>query len=269
MTAEVTPVLDDSTLNAVIRPWWSIWAGLYWGFRKHACVLWCCAGRVDARLAHVALGIDTYAPVDVVVFYRELLVELTPEKELAQMIVDSMPLKERRHMKKRIYTGRQAFEAGEGRRTIAQLMNEVLAPNYLRLRESDDSDKTRIADSRNFAEGLRQSITLRSGEEPLLKTNRTPLILMSHECPSLIETIPSLESDDKRQEDTKIVSNEQDSIWEAAKTCFREYPHVIGAIPAIVKRQQAIAKGFTPMQRYLNMIEFDNRNNPLKRARRR
>jgi hypothetical protein len=224
---------------------------------------------VDADLAYSALGIDAFKPVSVVVFYRELLAELTPEKELAQMVVDVMPAAERRHMKNRFYAGRQAFEAGEGRRTIAQLMNEVLRPNHLTVRESDDSEKTRVADGRNFAEGIRQSITLRTGEVPLLETNRTPLILISDECRNLIETGPSMQHDEKKPEDTKIVGNEQDSVWEAAKTCFREYPNVIGGVPPAVKRWKAIQKGVTPQQKYLNAVEYDFRHASGKHVRRR
>lgn len=260
MTTEISPIVDDSTLRRVCRSWWQIHAGLHWGFRKSACVLWCCTGRVPVDFAYEALGIEAITPVDVVVFYRELVKELIPEKELAQMIVDVMPRNERKHMK-RFFAGKQVFEAGENRRTIAHLINEVFVPNYLpRLRESDDSKDTRVADGRNFAEGIRRTIVMRS-EDPPMGPNKTPLILISSECSQLIETIPALESDrDKNPEDTKIVGNEQDSIWEAAKTCFRECPSIAGGVPNYVKRQQFIEKGITMQQRFLNAIEFDRKN---------
>lgn len=260
--------IPDSQIERIIRPWWTIWCGMRWGFRRHACVLWCCAGRISPLLASMVLGIESFHPIDLVLFYRELVVELLPEKDLAELVVEMMPKAERKHMK-RFYAGHQVFEAGNGRRTIAQLINEVFSPNYLpRLRESDDSEKSRIADGRNFAEGLRRTRLMRSADPPM-GLNKTPLIFISESCAELIKTIPSLEYDEKNREDTKLVDNEQDSIWEAAKTCFREYPNVIGSIPAIVKRQQSIDKGVTPTQRYLNVIEFDHKNKPKRITKRR
>jgi len=269
MSTDLSPVIDESSLRLICRPYWSIWASLHWGYRKHACVLWACAGRISPDLAYKALGIDGIFPVDVVVFYRELVTQLTPEKQIAQMVVDAMSQGERKHMK-RFFAGKQVFEAGENRRAIDQLINEVFVPNYLpRLRESDDSKDTRVADARNFSEGLRRTILMRS-DDPPLHQSKTPLILISEECPQLIETIPALESDrDKNPEDTKMVDNEQDSIWEAAKTCYREYPNIIGALPGYVKRQMAIEKGITPTQRFLNAIEYDHRNRSGRITRRR
>ena len=264
---ELAPI-PESIVEQVGRPWWSIWASLHWGFRKPACVLWCAAGRVEPQLARSALGIDSFHPTDMVLFYRELVVELTPEKDLAAMIVEVMPLLERKHMH-RFYAGHQVFEAGGGRRTIAHLMNEVFRSAYLpRLRESDDSETGRVADGRNFAEGLRQTRIMRS-EDPPMTRSKTPLIFISERCPELIKTLPSLEYDDKKREETKFVDNEQDSIWEAAKTCFREYPNVIGALPHHIRRQQFIDKGLTPQQKFFNAIEFDQKNKPGRIIKRR
>lgn len=268
MITELSTV-SGSAFELIARPWWTIWAGMHWGFRKSACVLWCCTGRVHPQIARHALGIDTFSPVDVVVFYRELVCELTPEKELAQMIVDLMPVAERKHLK-RFYAGKQVFEAGEGRRTIAQLINEVFRVNSLpSLRESDDSEKSHVADGRNFSEGLRRTIVMRS-DDPPIEPNKTPLLFIAGACPQLIETIPALEADLlKRPEDIKPVGNEQDSIWEAAKTCFREYPSISASLPFHVRRQQAIERGVTDQQRYLNMIDFDHKNKVSARRPRR
>ena len=69
-----------------------IWSAMHWGFRRPAYVLWCAAGRIAADEARAVLGIDTYHPIDMVLFYREMVKELTPDRELARMIVDVMPL---------------------------------------------------------------------------------------------------------------------------------------------------------------------------------
>lgn len=263
-----TSVCSESQIEQIACPWWTIWTGFHWGFRRHSCVLWCCAGRISPQRAYAVLGIESFHPIDLVLFYRELVVELVPERELAAMVVEVMPLAERKHLK-RFYAGKQVFEAGNGRRPIAQLIDEVFRSHWLpRLRESDDSEKTRVADGRNFAEGLRRTRVMRS-DDPPIEASRTPLIFISERCPELIKTIPSLEHDEKQREDTKLVDNEQDSIWEAAKTCFREYPNVIGAVPSHIKRQQAIDKGITPTQRYLNAIDFDYKNTPRRIIKRR
>jgi hypothetical protein len=251
-------VVSDSQLNQLARSYWQIWAGMHWGFRKHACVLWCCAGQISADRAYSVLGIDTFTPIDLVIFYRELVCELVPEQEMASLIVKAMPLPERKHMK-RFYAGLQVFEAARDKQSIARLMNEVFVVNFLpRLRESDDSEQNRISDGRRFAEGLRRTRVMRS-DDPPMTASKTPLILIAESCVDLIKTLPSLEYDEKNKEDTKVVGNEQDSIWEAAKTCFRECPSVVGGIPRHIKRQMAIEKGLTPQQRYLNAIEYDRK----------
>ena len=240
-------VLEESKIKQIAQPWWTVWAGLHWGFRRYACVLWCASGRISPDRAYGVLGIDSIYPTDLVLFYRELLAELTPEKELAQMVVDVMPVKERKHLKK-FFAGTQAFQAVRHQQSIAQLMNEVFVPEFLpRLRASHDSDDNRIADGRRFAEGLRRTRVMRS-ENPPSDQSKTPLIFISESCVELIKALPSLEY------------NEQDSIWEAAKTCFRECPSVAAGIPRHIKRQQFIDKGITPQQRYLNAIEFDRKH---------
>jgi hypothetical protein len=261
-------VLAESEIERIARPWWTIWAGMHWGFRDHACVLWCAAGRISPLEAFSVLGIDSFHPVDMVLFYREMVEELKPERELAAMIVDQMPLAERKHMR-RFYAGQQVFEAGNGRRRIADLFNEVFKPACLPyLRESDDSEKSRVADLRNFTEGLRRTNLMRSDDPPIAQS-KTPLIFISRRCAELIKTLPSLQYDDKKREDSKIVGNEEDSIWESAKTCFREYPNVIGSLPRYVRRQQAIDSASTPQGRLLNAIKFDQENNPGRIIKRR
>ncbi len=106
-------------------------------------------------------------------------------------------------------------------------------------------------------------------DDPPLAQSKTPLIFISNRCPELIKTLPSLQYDDKKREDVKIVGNEQDAIWEAAKTCFREYPNIIGTLPHHVRRQQFIDKGMTPQQKFFNAIEFDRKNNPQRITKRR
>lgn len=258
-----SPVIEESQLRKVARPWWQIWASFHWGFRKSACVLWCCAGRVTPELAYSALGIDALHSIDIVIFYREMIEALVPEAELASRIVKAMPEAERKHLKSvgQIYAGKQVFETGENRRSISDVMNEVLRKNALpRLRESDDSEETRVTDYRNFSNGLHRTVLMRS-EEPPLERTKIPLILISSECPKLISTIPSLQSDEKKPEDIKRVDNEQDSIWEAARMAYREYPNVIGSLPRIVKRQMEIEKGITQQQRFLNALAYDRKQN--------
>lgn len=255
-------VIGDSKLEQIARPWWPIWAGMHWGFRRHSCVLWCANGQIPAVQAWKVLGVDTFHPIEIVLFYRELVCELTPEKELASQIVEAMPAGERKHLK-RFFAGPQAFEAARSRQSIASLMNEVFRSHHLpTLRESDDTG--RIADGRRFAEGLRRTRVMQSDNAPA-DQSKVPLIFIAESCPELIKTLPSLEYDEKNQEDTKEVGNEQDSIWEAAKTCYRECPSVAGGLPRHIKRQQFIDKGITMQQRYLNAIEFDRKNSRPQR----
>ena len=263
MSGELVVPVSPSAIDTIVRPWWSCWAGLAWGFRRHAVVLWACAGRVDPYTAKSILNIDHPHPFDVVIFYRELCVSLVPEHDLARMIVDATPEyphNERKHLS-RFCAGRNVFEQGRhALRTIADLMNPVLREaGIVPLRETDDSDNSRIVTFRDVFDGLRRNYVLRSDEPPQEKQTG-PVIFISEDCPELISAIPSLEADEpKRPEDVKEVGTKQDQIWAAMMNTYRDYPVILAGEPLAVRRAKHIGQGVDAMHKAQLMREFDSK----------
>lgn len=261
MSTDLSASVSPSAIDTMVRPWWSAWAGMAWGFRRYAAVLWACMGRVEPYVAKSLLNIDHPHPFDVVIFYRELCVSLVPEYDLARMIVEATPdypNNERKHLS-RFCAGKSVFERGEHAiRNIADLMNPVLREaGIVQLRETDDSQNARVVTFRDVFDGLRRNYVLRSDDPPQEKQNG-PVIFISEECPELISAIPSLEADEpKRPEDVKEVGTKQDQIWAAMMNTYRDYPIVLAGEPLAVRRAKHIQQGVDPMHRAQLMREFD------------
>jgi hypothetical protein len=265
----VSPALSEYEFERLAKYWWTCWIGLSWGFRRNAVCYWACTGRISPQEAWEVLGINHEFPLDVVIFYRELITTLTPEAELAQMIVDATPIPERANIR-RLYAGRNVFDREEEtKRTVADLLNPVFVAGKLpRLKLSDDGPASRVPGFRMVAASSRRTITMRSDDPPPEKSD-TPLLFISKDCPELISTIPSLISTDpKNPEDVNRVGTVQDEIWQACMNTFTQYPSAIKAEPLKIRRQRAIDAADSPIHKRLKMIEFDFKNKQLRRTKR-
>lgn len=265
MSVDLAIPISPSVIDIIVKPWWSAWAGMAWGFRRHSVVLWACAGRVDPYTVESLLGIDHPHPLDLVIFYRELCVSLVPEFDLVHMIVDATPnspYNERKHLS-RFCAGSNVFAQGQHAvRSIADLMNPILTKaGIVALRETDDGPDSRVATFRDVFDGLRRNYVLRSDQPPQEKQN-SPVIFISEDCPELISAIPSLEADEpKRPEDVKEVGTKQDQIWAAMMNTYRDYPIVTASEPLAVRRAKHIQSGIDPMHKAQLMREFDAKQN--------
>lgn len=262
--------LATNEVDRLVRPWWTCWAAMHWGFRRHSVVYWCCNGQISAEDAQSVLGANVHYPLDLIVFYRELAVTLVPEHDLAHRIVDATPEPERTHLS-RFCAGNSVFTQGYGSmRAIHKLIDEVTVPAGLpRLRLTDDGPDSRIATARMIFDGLRRTHSVRSDSPPKLPGD-TPLMLISSECPELISVLPSLEADPKEQEDVRQIGTMQDCVWAACCNAYRDYPSVVDTEPMEVRRKKFIDKALTPTGQYMNMLKFDQERSAInKRPRKR
>lgn len=257
MTTGLSTEVASRDIDRLTRPYWTCWAAMHWGFRVPACCLWACHGQITAREAQTILGANVDYPLDLIIFYRELVRDLVPENELAHQIVNATPEPERKHLS-RFYAGNSAFAQGKGSmRAIHKLIDEVTVPAGMpRLRLTDDGSGSRVATARMVFDGLRQTITVR-GENPPQKPRETPLLLISDDCPNLISTIPGLEFDPKNPEDVISFGNIKDSVWAAAGNAYRDYPSVVSGKPIEVLRAEAVNKSDDPTQRNINLMKFN------------
>lgn len=276
MTNSLSTQVATKDIDQLTRSWWTCWSALHWGFRSHACCLWACHGQISAHEARTILGANVEYPLDLIIFYRELVKELTPEHELARMIVEATPKPERSHLS-RFYAGNSVFAQGHGSmRAINKLIDEVTVPAGMpRLRLTDDGANSRIATARMVFDGLRQSLVVR-GDNPPVNTQEsavnprsTPLLLISEECPNLISTIPGLGFDPKNPEDVITFGNMKDSVWAAVGNAYRDYPSIVSGKPLNVLRAEAVNRSGDPTQRMINGMDFDAQNDNQYRPRKR
>lgn len=276
MNSLSTEVATDA-IDRITRPWWTIWAAIHWSFRSHACCLWACHGEITAREARSILGADVEYPLSLIIFYRELVTNLTPENAFARMVADATPKSERLHMS-RFYAGNNVFTQGHGSmRAINKLIDEVTVPAGMpRLRLTDDGANSRIATARMVFDGIENSNAVRGENPPVspwdatINPRETPMLLISRDCPNLITTIPGLSSDPKNPEDVITFGNMKDSVWSAVGNAYRDYPSVVAGKPVEVLRAEAVNRSDDPTQRYINLLRFNegfegNQVRPRKR----
>lgn len=263
------PSLTFSEVDQLMDYWWGAWMGMHWGFRRHASVYWACSGPVAPEKLWRLLRIDSEKSLDVILFYRELVVDLISEIDLTQRAISMTPEPERKNIRA-FYAGRNVFQVGESFASpISRLMNPLLADAKLpKLRLTDDGEDSRIASFRMVFESMRRANVLRAPEHPRDKSE-SPLLFISESCPRLIATIPSLEYDPQNREDVKRVGTVQDDIWQACMNTFVNYRRAQRAEPLSIQRMRAIAMSDDPMGRRFRMLDFDSKNKIGPRMRRR
>ncbi len=291
MTSDLSTEVASSDIDRLSKPWWTCWAALEWGFRRNAVCYWCCHGQISGLEAREVLGVNITYPLDLIIFYRELVVTMVPEHDLALEIVRMTPIPERAHLS-RFYAGRSVFEQGHGSmRPIHRLIDEVTVPAHMprlrRLGSSLLSVLTRSATAldvddcqcgftvlassvarRMIFDGLRRTHSVRS-DDPPKRPGETPLLLVSSECPELISALPSLESDPKNLEDVRQIGTVQDDVWSAACNAYRDYPSVVAGKPIEVLRAEAVNRSSDPTQRQLNFLKFNDEHENQSRPRKR
>lgn len=267
MTSEISTEVTANDIDRLARSWWACWAAMHWAFRRHACVYWCCHGQISAMEARSVLGANVDYPLNLIIFYRELMVTMMPERELAARIVEETPKPERAHLS-RFCAGNDAFAKGIGSmRAIHRMIDDITVHAGMpRLRLTDDGPNSRIATARMIDDGLRRTISVR-GYNPPAKYSDAPLLLISSECPKLVSTIPRLGFNPKNQEDVIDTGTFRDGVWAACCNAYRDYPSVVAGKPVEVLRMEAINRSDDPTQRYLNHLEFDSRVMDDRRSR--
>ncbi|HST07995.1 MAG TPA: hypothetical protein VLJ83_07465, partial [Gemmatimonadaceae bacterium] len=80
--------ITQKQVLALVKPWWTRWLSMDWGFYHHAGVLWWARGKVTAdELQRVTGLISKKSPIDLIVTYKTVLVEQVGDTELAEEIV--------------------------------------------------------------------------------------------------------------------------------------------------------------------------------------
>jgi hypothetical protein len=192
-------VVSSIRVNNWIKPWWPKWIAVDWGFAHYTSILWFTRGDVQMLDESGALVTRT-----ITVTYRELAINRTSERALAEEIVANTPLdpKHDRYEKiDSIYLSHDAFNTNRYGDPIAQMIGEVLTRHEL-------PEPTKIeAGPNSRPPGWRKMYQLLEAEEWFI----------SDACPQLIEAIPQLMRSDENPEDVVKTDQMYDDIADCAR----------------------------------------------------
>jgi hypothetical protein len=89
--------ITQKQMLALVKPWWTRWLSLDWGFFHHAVVMWWARGKVTREELRRATGLLSPKPVvDVIVTYKTITCEQESETALAEAIVKASSEHERK-----------------------------------------------------------------------------------------------------------------------------------------------------------------------------
>ncbi|HUA82657.1 MAG TPA: phage terminase large subunit [Bryobacteraceae bacterium] len=185
-------ILSVNQSDQLIQPWWTRWTATDWGFAHHAVHLWFASGKLSPQDFARVFGGSTDWPIDIVVVYRELVVNATAEADFATMMVDLTPADERKLIR-REFLSPDAWAKRGSANTVAEQLGVVLRRHGLPSPESADDD--RIGGWRLMYNGFRQTSALRGATVDAERARQGPLLLVSANCPQVISALPLLTRD--------------------------------------------------------------------------
>lgn len=183
----------DTTKNLLLnKPWSRHWLSQDWG-RGHFCVTyWHYKVSLSEYEVNQILGWKLVKPINVIVTYRELILNDMESPEIAQAIVNATPLNEREKIKS-FYLGKDAFNVRDSKNTTAIQIGKLLSENNLPFPIKADDD--RIGGAQLIGKLLKSTkghgfINIDGKSSQL-----DDVWFITTACPTLIESIPKLMRD--------------------------------------------------------------------------
>ena len=212
----ISPIMAER----LIQPWWPRWIGMDWGFGHHSAAIWMTTGKVSPSQFWEAFHVQVQYPVDIVIAYREHVVSNMPEEELAQQIAD-LTRPDERKMLQNIFISPDAI-VKKSAHTIAERMSGVWRDNGLPAAQA--ADDNRVDGWRMLYSGLKHTCSLLSPEPA--QERDVPMLLVSSECPQIIQGMPLLIRDTKnagKMEDVLKTSTIADDVADGLRYAYKSF----------------------------------------------
>jgi phage terminase large subunit len=189
-------VVPAAVARSWIKPWWPKWIAVDWGFAHYTSILWFTRGDVMLE--------GRSAPVQVTITYRELAINRTSERALAEEIAahtQTNPKQEHYEKIDSVYLSHDAFNTNRYGDPVAQMIGEVLERHKM-------PQPTKIdAGPNSRPPGWRKMYQLLEAEEWFI----------SDACPQLIDAIPQLMRSAEKPEDVVKTDQMYDDIADCAR----------------------------------------------------
>jgi hypothetical protein len=262
-------VIASELADDLIQPWWTAWMAMRWGFGDWCCHLWAATGLVMPQTWRRLFGGIAPVPIEVVIIYRELLVQGTAESELANQIVSMTPVAERKHIS-RFYLGSESLDTHDkkGRQNgVREIIGAILTRN--KLTAPQDADLNRVEGWRFLYSCLRQAQMTEMDVIPAERVKEGPVLLVSKACPGCIESIPLATRSDKSPEDVEVrPMTEWAAVADAARFLLKGKPSPRAEAPVNVRRQELAESIADPTARHMAIVRFNERERQRGNAHR-
>jgi len=203
-------VITEELANEIIQPWWTRWMAQDWGFGDHTSHGWYATGKLSPSQWMKYFGGETQWPIDVVIRYREYLVQGQPELDLATDIIRMTPPAERKQISRFVLSedamGRKAKQSGE--HTVGQQFTTTMRRHGLPAPESAVQDRV---NGWRFMYNCMWQASLIGTNISEERAKQAPVFLVTTECPNAQTYIPQAIRDEKDIEDVERVAG---AVWE-------------------------------------------------------
>lgn len=212
-------VLPKSQAEQIIKPWWTKWMAQDWGFGDHDAHGWYASGKLSPSEWMQHFGGHVDHPMNVVIKYREYIVNQRAEADLAMDIIERTPEAERRAIQ-RFYLsidafGRRAKQPQFGANSIGEQFTNIMRRHGLP--SPEPADQRRIDGWRFMYNGFRQA-SLRGQRITEEQSKQGYAYFVSADCPTTMECVPLGVRDEEDREDMLRVDG---ALWEDVLDCDR------------------------------------------------
>lgn len=236
-----------------LKPWSNRWLAQDWGKAHFNVTYW--AGRhvLSPSEIKAIYGWEVDKPVGCVCVYREQVVNELGSSEVAAAIVTKTP-KEERSWLKRFFLSPDAFGERDSENTIAIKQGRAMKEAGMPWPEEADND--RLGGAQLLYNLLLETKRIASGNY-----QGGDILLISGECPSLLESLPYLMRDPKNLDDVlktdKGQSKLEQDCYDTARYLCKSMLAPNMKVPVAVQAQEIRASTEDAHERSMRMREFE------------
>lgn len=250
-------IIRSSDADRLIQPWWTRWTSTDWGFAHNAAHIWFAAGKVGPTQFKQVFGREIEYPVDIVIAYRELVVNHVEEQDLAQKMVEMTPQDERKLISAEYLSPEPNVWAKRGSaNTIADTFTDIFERNGLCRPTPADND--RVGGWRLLYNSFKQTCSFLS-DTPTLASD-IPMLLVSADCPEIIAGVPLLVRNSKdagKLEDVLKTDTLADDVGDCLRYGLKSMLDPRSVAPLEVRRAELFEKQPNLTQANIRLMEFD------------
>lgn len=261
-------VETQDRVELMMQPWWPKWLATDWGFSHYMPTLWATTGKLSPAQFKILFGIETEWPIDIVVIYRQLVINETAEGDAAELIADGGDLEDGTHFSGTPEDEREMIQhhyfsveelAKKGHENSrSDLMDPILRRAGMPAMEAADND--RVDGWRLIFALLKQTCSLRSVKEGKITkemAQRGPMLIIGANCEDVIAAIPLAMRSEKDSEDVEKTSTRADDVLDCLRYLLKSYLRPRKRAPKDVRAREVASQHTDMTEKAMAMRKFE------------